>query len=481
VSKLEAQFTDGRVELFYGKRRLTGGCGCYTSFNKSGEWFESFKLPWKIEKEKPDGSVIMRAEHLDGSAIEEWRLTPRGEREIDLEVSLELRKPMPVLEVQVNIVGKSDYNFYTNSSEEKEFQKPSIKGFNVAWAGRPDKGYVGLKCADEAFPSINFFIDPKTIFHSAHIFNVDLGPDNKGHMIGFKTLFSDIDYLLSPGQTTIFRGKIILNGVSKEWMTGLPPGDFEVKQKIEEIFRRWNIGWSLIDHWSSYASDSSRGYGSLLRIESLLGDLREKQILDLGCGWGNVAKALSERGAIVTGIEHVYEHVAMTRYRGKNVKVVQGDGRVLPFRSGAFDIVVANDVIEHVGNWSGQTRCIKEVSRVLKPGGEAFFSTGNFLWPYNGERFLWFLHWLPHPLCDWYVQKFDRGEKYDDAWIPLWYSPWGLRSKFMRAGLDLKLFRSIPGTIGGRHIPRPAKDALRRFCDRFPALSPAWYIVVRKK
>src|SRR5262249_30258275 len=43
---------------------------------------------------------------------------------------------------------------------------------------------------------------------------------------------------------------------------------------------------------------------------------------------------------------------------------VAGDGRSLPFRDGAFDVVFSNSVIEHVGDRASQERFAREVARV---------------------------------------------------------------------------------------------------------------------
>ena len=47
---------------------------------------------------------------------------------------------------------------------------------------------------------------------------------------------------------------------------------------------------------------------------------------------------------------------------------VAGDGRALPFRDRAFDVVFSNSVIEHVGDAASQERFAKEVARVGRAG-----------------------------------------------------------------------------------------------------------------
>jgi ubiquinone/menaquinone biosynthesis C-methylase UbiE len=71
---------------------------------------------------------------------------------------------------------------------------------------------------------------------------------------------------------------------------------------------------------------------------------------------------------------------------------VAGDGRNLPFRDGAFDIVFSNSVIEHVGDAASQRRFAHEAARV----GRAYWvQTPNRWFPVEQHLLTPFLHWLP--------------------------------------------------------------------------------------
>jgi len=73
---------------------------------------------------------------------------------------------------------------------------------------------------------------------------------------------------------------------------------------------------------------------------------------------------------------------------------VAGDGRSLPFRDGAFDVVFSNSVIEHVGDAASQQRFAREVARV----GRGFWvQTPNRWFPVEQHLLTPFLHWLPKP------------------------------------------------------------------------------------
>jgi hypothetical protein len=71
---------------------------------------------------------------------------------------------------------------------------------------------------------------------------------------------------------------------------------------------------------------------------------------------------------------------------------VAGDGRALPFRDGAFDIVFSNSVIEHVGDAASQQRFAREVMRV----GRAYWvQTPNRWFPVEQHLLTPVVHWLP--------------------------------------------------------------------------------------
>ena len=71
---------------------------------------------------------------------------------------------------------------------------------------------------------------------------------------------------------------------------------------------------------------------------------------------------------------------------------VAGDGRALPFRDGAFDVVFSNSVIEHVGDRESQRRFAAEAARV----GRAYWvQTPNRWFPVEQHLLTPVIHWLP--------------------------------------------------------------------------------------
>jgi ubiquinone biosynthesis O-methyltransferase len=113
-------------------------------------------------------------------------------------------------------------------------------------------------------------------------------------------------------------------------------------------------------------------------FDPIIGDWRGKAVLDLGCGGGFLAVALTERGAAVTGLDPSEAAIAAARRHAKanelEIDYRRGSGENLPFADGVFDIVVCVDVLEHVKDVD---RVLTEIRRVLRPNGIFLFDTIN--------------------------------------------------------------------------------------------------------
>ncbi|MES3037613.1 MAG: bifunctional 2-polyprenyl-6-hydroxyphenol methylase/3-demethylubiquinol 3-O-methyltransferase UbiG [Bdellovibrionota bacterium] len=126
---------------------------------------------------------------------------------------------------------------------------------------------------------------------------------------------------------------------------------------------------------------------ALLRAESKLrnswiGDTIQKHfpkafnVLDVGCGAGFLSNHLAVRGFQVTGIDLSESSLTVAKNydETKSVEYINADAYALPFPDESFDVVTSTDFLEHV---SDPQQVVKEISRVLKPGGIFFFHTFN--------------------------------------------------------------------------------------------------------
>jgi SAM-dependent methyltransferase len=93
--------------------------------------------------------------------------------------------------------------------------------------------------------------------------------------------------------------------------------------------------------------------------------LRPERILEVGCGWGELAERLAEAtGAEVVATDLSPHMVELARARGLDSRVA--DVQALPFPDRSFDVVVAAWMLYHVPDLD---RGLAELARVLRPGG----------------------------------------------------------------------------------------------------------------
>jgi ubiquinone/menaquinone biosynthesis C-methylase UbiE len=161
------------------------------------------------------------------------------------------------------------------------------------------------------------------------------------------------------------------------------------------------------------------------------------KILDVGCGQGIDLAQYARAGAEVTGIDLTPRHAELARAHlsalGLDGQVVEGDAEALPFADTTFDRVSSNGVLHHTPDIE---EALREIWRVLKPGGEARIIL------YNRRSF----HY-------WLFQVFWQGIRHGQL----------LQERSMEGVLSRGVERS---SIGARplvraYTPREARDLLR--------------------
>ncbi|MBI5950692.1 MAG: 3-demethylubiquinone-9 3-O-methyltransferase [Chloroflexi bacterium] len=112
-------------------------------------------------------------------------------------------------------------------------------------------------------------------------------------------------------------------------------------------------------------------------------------VLDLGCGGGILSEEFAKAGCQVTGLDPSAPSLNAARAhastQGLTIDYRQGSGEKMPFETGQFDVVVCCDVLEHVDDLE---KTIREVGRVVKPGGIFCYDTINRTWTSYLENIL---------------------------------------------------------------------------------------------
>lgn len=96
---------------------------------------------------------------------------------------------------------------------------------------------------------------------------------------------------------------------------------------------------------------------------------RDAKVLDFGCGSGNLSRALAKHGYRSAGVDISFDMLRYTRGTGQNSLFVQYDGEHLPFPSDCFGACVTFWVLNYLVDTDLFCRVLKEIHRVLKPGG----------------------------------------------------------------------------------------------------------------
>ena len=101
----------------------------------------------------------------------------------------------------------------------------------------------------------------------------------------------------------------------------------------------------------------------------LLGDLRGEAVLELACGHGAGAQELTRRGARAVGLDISPRRCAVAAAGASGAQFCAGDAQKLPFADGAFDAILARDILMYADT----STVARECARVLRPAGRAVF------------------------------------------------------------------------------------------------------------
>jgi demethylmenaquinone methyltransferase / 2-methoxy-6-polyprenyl-1,4-benzoquinol methylase len=141
---------------------------------------------------------------------------------------------------------------------------------------------------------------------------------------------------------------------------------------VRTLFAKIADRYDLITRLLSYGQD--RRWKR--RLVAMAAPTAATRALDLATGTGDIAFALAEQGARVTGLDITFRMVEIAREKGRPLRVesgrdrgprfLAGDMLALPFANATFDLVTTGYGLR---NAPDLTRAIDEIRRVLKPGG----------------------------------------------------------------------------------------------------------------
>ncbi|MGH2632612.1 MAG: class I SAM-dependent methyltransferase, partial [Tepidiformaceae bacterium] len=144
-------------------------------------------------------------------------------------------------------------------------------------------------------------------------------------------------------------------------------------------------GWEASARaWTQFVDEGDVNRTFLLDpvMLGLCGDVASDLVLDVGCGEGRFGRILHVRGARVIGVDPTASLIGEAARRAPGpLACVRAGAEGLPFKTGAFDLVVSYVMLVDVPDIAS---AISEMARCLRPGGRLVVSNLSFMSAGNG-------------------------------------------------------------------------------------------------
>jgi tRNA (uracil-5-)-methyltransferase TRM9 len=138
----------------------------------------------------------------------------------------------------------------------------------------------------------------------------------------------------------------------------------------KDIFNRIASGWYNYRHWTIFKKE----------LEALAKRWRRGRLLNVGCAHGPDFLPFKD-GFELHGVDFSSDMLQLARkYAAKfklSVTLVEADARHLPYADDSFEWAIAVATYHHIEDNEERLQALKELWRVLKPGGEAFITAWN--------------------------------------------------------------------------------------------------------
>ncbi|MEI8348636.1 MAG: class I SAM-dependent methyltransferase [Candidatus Omnitrophota bacterium] len=197
-----------------------------------------------------------------------------------------------------------------------------------------------------------------------------------------------------------------------------------MSKQLNEISRAWSERHKSKEHYVRFqflaAEEEISSYDKFVTFKG-------KKVLDVGCGLGGKTVRYAQCAGCVVAVDCNLDDLLFagkfSRSSGAPVHFTRADIHSLPFKDNFFDIVILNDIIEHVCD---PLRALRECKRVLVPGGILFMNFPPFYGPQGGHVGYYFsvpwVHLLPRRVVKWLLLRKEPKEG--------WFTPQSISDDF---------------------------------------------------
>lgn len=222
-------------------------------------------------------------------------------------------------------------------------------------------------------------------------------------------------------------------------------------------------GWdSSAQAWIEFVrtGDPNREFILDPAMLSMVGPLKGKRVLDVGCGEGRFCRMMSARGARTFGIDPTSELIALARKDHHEGCYVRGSAESLPFRDRSFHLVVSYLTLIDIVDFR---EAVKEMARVLRPKGRLAIANLNSFITTRPEA--WMKDPKGHRLfvpVDNYFDAVPQRVQWRGIQIVNWHRPFeNYVQALLGAGLRLVDFREPKPLPAARSLRPFFKDSMR--------------------
>ena len=153
------------------------------------------------------------------------------------------------------------------------------------------------------------------------------------------------------------------------------------------------------------------------KILEILNENKSLTILDHGCGSCSTILYLfclgyeDIWGVDVSCDEKIINNFLINICKIKSQRIFNYDGDILPFTKNKFDLIVSQQVLEHI-SFENKRKTINEISRVMKLNSYAYFQIPHSFVPYEAHTKTWFIHWLPRKISIFVYKIIKKNHKF---------------------------------------------------------------------